>query len=98
MCCCADRCLLPPTNTCPTPPSPQLTPPKDIPEILKFLKQVANPLMLLLLVAGGLTYMVRGGGEEGRKKAAGLTYLVGVVEGVLLLLLVVGGLTYMVSL
>jgi len=35
----------------------RLTPPKETPEIVKFLKQFANPLMALLLVAGALTYM-----------------------------------------
>lgn len=37
-----------------------LTPPKEVPEIIKFLKQLANPLMALLLVAGALTYMAYG--------------------------------------
>ncbi len=35
----------------------RLTPPKETPEWVKFLLQFTNPLMLLLLVAGGLTYM-----------------------------------------
>jgi hypothetical protein len=34
-------------------------PPKDLPEVLKLLKQVLNPLMLLLLLSGGLMFMVR---------------------------------------
>jgi magnesium-transporting ATPase (P-type) len=35
----------------------QLTPPAETPEWLKFCKQFTNPLMLLLVVAGGLAYM-----------------------------------------
>ena len=35
----------------------RLTPPKETLEIIKFLKQFANPLMALLVVAGALTYM-----------------------------------------
>lgn len=35
----------------------QLTPPKQRSEIVKFLLQFTNPLMALLLVAGGLTFM-----------------------------------------
>jgi hypothetical protein len=35
----------------------RLTPPKETPEIVKLLKQFTNPLMALLIVAGGLTYM-----------------------------------------
>jgi magnesium-transporting ATPase (P-type) len=35
----------------------QLTPPKERSEIVKFLLQFTNPLMALLLVAGGLTFM-----------------------------------------
>jgi magnesium-transporting ATPase (P-type) len=34
-----------------------LTPPKQTPEIVKFLLQLANPLLLMLLAAGALTYM-----------------------------------------
>jgi magnesium-transporting ATPase (P-type) len=35
----------------------RLTPPKEQPEIIKFLLQFTNPLMALLLVAGSLTFM-----------------------------------------
>jgi hypothetical protein len=35
----------------------RLTPPKTTPEIVKFLRQLLNPLLLMLLVAGCLTYM-----------------------------------------
>lgn len=35
----------------------RLTPPKEKPEIIKFLLQFTNPLMALLLIAGGLTFM-----------------------------------------
>lgn len=38
----------------------RLTPPKDVPEIIKFLKQFTNPLMMLLVIAGALTYMAYG--------------------------------------
>jgi hypothetical protein len=38
----------------------RLTPPKEKPEIIKFLLQFTNPLMALLLVAGGLTFMAYG--------------------------------------
>ncbi|KAL6750150.1 sodium potassium ATPase alpha subunit [Haematococcus lacustris] len=38
----------------------RLTPPKELPEIVKFLKQFINPLMLLLLVAGVLCFMAYG--------------------------------------
>jgi hypothetical protein len=38
----------------------RLTPPKETPEIIKFLKQFTNPLMALLVVAGALTYMAYG--------------------------------------
>ena len=34
-----------------------LTPPRSTPEFVKFLLQFTNPLMALLLVAGGLTFM-----------------------------------------
>ncbi len=42
-----------------SPTSPQLTAKKETPEILKFMSQFLNPLMLLLLIAGALTFMVR---------------------------------------
>lgn len=35
----------------------RLTPPKEQPEIVKFLLQFTNPLMALLLIAGALTFM-----------------------------------------
>ncbi|KAI8473316.1 MAG: hypothetical protein J3K34DRAFT_518987 [Monoraphidium minutum] len=38
----------------------RLTPPKERPEIIKFLIQFTNPLMALLVVAGSLTYMAYG--------------------------------------
>jgi len=36
----------------------ELTPPKQTPEIVKFLLHFLNPLMLCLLLAGGLTFLV----------------------------------------
>jgi len=38
----------------------RLTPPKETPEIVKFLRQLANPLLLMLLAAGALTFMAYG--------------------------------------
>lgn len=38
----------------------QLTPPKELPEWVKLLKQFLNPLMLLLIVAGGLCFLAYG--------------------------------------
>lgn len=42
----------------------QLTPPKEVPEVVKFLRQFINPLMLLLLIAGGLLFMAYGVAKE----------------------------------
>lgn len=36
----------------------ELTAPKTTPEIVKFLLHFLNPLMLCLLLAGGLTFLV----------------------------------------
>ncbi|GFH14693.1 p-type atpase [Haematococcus lacustris] len=49
----------------------RLTPPKELPEIVKFLKQFINPLMLLLLVAGVLCFMAYGLQASGQQAVAG---------------------------
>ena len=38
----------------------QLSPPKELPEILKFLKHFTNPLIMLLIIAGLLCFLAYG--------------------------------------